>query len=58
MTGQIYLVGALILGGCFLYSGIRVAMERTNIRARQVLFASVVYLPLIMALLVIDRQGF
>ena len=57
MTGQIYFVGALILGGCFLYYGIRVAMERTNIRARQVLLASVVYLPLIMGLLVIDRRG-
>jgi protoheme IX farnesyltransferase len=58
MTGQIYLVGALILGGCFVYFGIRVAIERTNIRARQVLIVSVAYLPLIMALLVIDRQGF
>ena len=57
MTGQIYFVGALVLGGCFLYYGIRVAMERTNIRARQVLLASVVYLPLIMGLLVIDRRG-
>jgi len=58
MTGQIYFVGALVLGGCFLYYGIRVAMERTNIRARQVLLASVVYLPLIMGLLVIDRRSF
>lgn len=57
MTGRIYLVGALILGGYFLYCGIRVAMERTNVRARQVLLASVVYLPLIMALLVFDRPG-
>jgi protoheme IX farnesyltransferase len=57
MTGRIYLVGALILGGYFLYCGIRVAMERTNVRARQVLFASAVYLPLIMALLVFDRPG-
>jgi protoheme IX farnesyltransferase len=57
MTGKVYLVGALVLGGCFLYSGIRVAMERTSKRARQVLLASVVYLPLIMALLVIDKPG-
>jgi heme o synthase len=57
MTGQIYFVGALILGGCFLYYGIRVAMERTTIRARQVLFASVLYLPLIMGMLVIDRRS-
>jgi protoheme IX farnesyltransferase len=57
MTGQIYFGGALVLGGCFLYYGIRVAMERSNVRARQVLLASVVYLPLIMGLLVIDRRG-
>ena len=31
MTGQIYLVGALVLGGCFLYYGVRVAMDRTKI---------------------------
>ena len=58
MTGHIYFVGALVLGGGFLYCGIRVAIERTNIRARQVLFASVLYLPLIMGLLVIDRRSF
>jgi protoheme IX farnesyltransferase len=57
MTGRIYLVGALVLGGYFLYCGIRVAMERTNVRARQVLMASVIYLPLIMGLLVLDRPG-
>jgi len=57
MTGRIYFVGALILGGCFLYYGIRVALERTTFRARQVLLASVVYLPLIMGMLVLDRPG-
>jgi protoheme IX farnesyltransferase len=57
MTGRIYLVGALVLGGCFLYCGFRVAIERTTIRARQVLLASVVYLPLIMGLLMFDRPG-
>jgi protoheme IX farnesyltransferase len=57
MTGRIYLVGALILGGHFLYFGVRVATERTGARARQVLLASVAYLPLLMALLVLDRPG-
>jgi heme o synthase len=57
MTGRMYLVGALVLGGYFLYFGIRVATERTNFRARQVLLASVAYLPLLMALLVLDRPG-
>lgn len=57
MTGKIYLVGGLVLGGYYLYTGLRVAMDRTNVRARLVLMASVIYLPLIMSLLVLDRPG-
>ena len=34
MSGRIYLVGALLLGLWFLYSGVRVALERTVRRAR------------------------
>jgi protoheme IX farnesyltransferase len=55
MTGKIYLVGALILGGWFLYVGVRVAFDRTALRARKVLLASVIYLPLIYGLMVLDR---
>jgi len=55
MTGRIYLVGALLLGGWFLYTGVRVALDRTNVRARQVLLASVIYLPMIYGLMVFDR---
>jgi heme o synthase len=55
MAGGIYLIGALILGLWFLYSGVRVAMERSAVRARAVLLASVVYLPLIYGLLLLDR---
>ena len=54
MTGSIYLVGALALGLFFLYSGIRVSMERTKVRARGVLLASVVYLPVLYVLMVLD----
>jgi protoheme IX farnesyltransferase len=54
MSGKVYLVGALLLGFWFLYTGIRVAFDRTNIRARQVLLASVIYLPLIYGLMVLD----
>ncbi len=57
MTGKIYTVGALILGGWFLYVGIRVAFDRTAIRARRVLLASVIYLPLIYGLMVFDRPA-
>jgi protoheme IX farnesyltransferase len=55
MTGKVYLVGALLLGGWFLYTGVRVAFDLTNVRARHVLLASVIYLPMIYGLMVFDR---
>ena len=57
MSGKIYLVGALVLGFWFLYTGIRVAFDRTNVRARHVLLASVIYLPMIYGLMVFDRPS-
>jgi len=57
MTGRIYLAGALLLGLWFLYSGVRVAIDRTALRARAVLIVSVLYLPLIYGLMLIDRPG-
>jgi protoheme IX farnesyltransferase len=57
MSGRIYLVGALLLGLWFLYSGVRVALERTLVRARGVLITSVLYLPLIYGLMLLDRPG-
>jgi protoheme IX farnesyltransferase len=55
MSGRIYLIGALLLGGWFLYTGVRVAFDLTNVRARQVLLASIIYLPAIYGLMVFDR---
>jgi len=55
MSGKVYLVGALLLGVWFLYAGVRVAFDRTNVRARQVLLVSVIYLPMIYGLMVFDR---
>jgi heme o synthase len=57
MTGKIYLLGALALGCYFLYAGLRVAFERTSLRARSVLLTSVVYLPLLYGLMLLDRPG-
>jgi protoheme IX farnesyltransferase len=57
MSGRIYLIGALLLGLYFLYSGVRVALERTILRARYVLLVSVFYLPLIYGLMLLDRPG-
>jgi len=57
MSGVVYAAGAFILGLWFLYSGVRVAFERTNTRARRVLVTSVLYLPLIYGLMLLDRPG-
>jgi protoheme IX farnesyltransferase len=57
MSGRIYLVGALLLGLWFLYAGVRVAAERSLPRARGVLVTSVLYLPLIYGLMLLDRPG-
>jgi protoheme IX farnesyltransferase len=58
MSGKLYIVGALLLGGWFLYTGVRVAFDRTNVRARRVLLASVIYLPMIYGLMVFDPPSF
>jgi protoheme IX farnesyltransferase len=55
MSGRIYFFGALALGLWYLYSGVRVAFDRTILRARAVLLVSVIYLPLIYGLMLLDR---
>ena len=55
-AGTVYLVGAGICGLLFLICGIRWAASRTNALARQLLMASIVYLPLVFALLMLDKQ--
>lgn len=54
MTGDFYLAGAVAVGVYYLYSGIRVALDHTRLRARKVLLASVVYLPVLYCLMVLD----
>jgi heme o synthase len=55
-TGVIYLAGALVVGGIFLYYSTRFALQRSIARARQLLFASILYLPVLFALLVLDKK--
>ncbi len=57
MTGGIYFAGALAASSLYFYTGIRVALERTARRARQVLLASVIYLPFLYGLMVLDKRG-
>jgi heme o synthase len=55
-SGTVYFAGALVLGVVFLYSSTRFARQRSVSRARQLLFASIVYLPVLFALLALDKK--
>jgi protoheme IX farnesyltransferase len=55
MAGSVYLFGALAAGLVFAYAAVRVAFDRTAMRARRLLLTSVIYLPVIYGLLLIDR---
>lgn len=57
LVGMLYLTGALLLGFVLLWFGFEVALSRTTSAARRVLVASVAYLPLLMMLMVIDKNG-
>ena len=55
MAGATYLVGAIVLGGVFLWCAIQFSRQLTLLRARQLFFASIIYLPLLLALMVWDK---
>ena len=55
MSGKIYLVAALVLGAGFLFCAIRFARQMTLLRAKQLFFASIIYLPLLLVALVGDK---
>ena len=57
MAGNVYLFGALALGLVFLYYGVRIRWDRTRQQARRVLLASVVYLPVLFSLMLLDRPA-
>ena len=55
-AGVIYLAGALMLGIWFLIESVITARAKTVERARRLLMVSVIYLPLIFGLLVVDSR--
>jgi protoheme IX farnesyltransferase len=55
MSGKIYLVSAIILGAAFLFCAIQFARQMTLARAKQFFFASIIYLPLLLAAMVWDK---
>ena len=55
VVGIVYCVGALICGFTFLWCAIQFARELTVKRARILFFASIIYLPLLLGLMVFDK---
>ena len=55
MAGIGYLAAAIVLGGVFLTYGILAAIRRTREDARKLFFVSIIYLPLLLGTLMIDK---
>jgi len=55
-AGVVYLFGASILGIWFLFESIQTARAKSVTKARRLLMVSVLYLPLIFGLLVLDHR--
>ena len=54
-AGAIYCLGASLVGLAFLFCGARLAHSRSNALARSLVLASVVYLPLLFVLMMVDK---
>ena len=55
IAGPVYFVGAFLLGAAFVALGARQALVPSTVAARRVLFASLLYLPALLALLAFDK---
>ena len=55
LTGNIYLFGSFVLGLVFVWFAIQFARELTVGRARQLFYVSIIYLPLLLVLMVLDK---
>jgi protoheme IX farnesyltransferase len=55
VAGPVYLSGALLLGILFIWSAFQFSRSLTIPRARQLFYVSLVYLPVLMGLLALDK---
>jgi len=55
LTGNIYLFGSFALGLVFVWFAIQFARELTVPRARQLFYVSIIYLPLLLIFMVLDK---
>lgn len=57
LSGETYLIGSQLLGLAFAWAGWRFVVRRTDAAARRLFFASLLYLPLVLGLMVADMDG-
>jgi protoheme IX farnesyltransferase len=57
MTGSIYVAAAIAAGLVLLYFGVRLGRERSLVGARHVLLATVLYLPALLTVMLLDRHA-
>ncbi|MBI4638233.1 MAG: protoheme IX farnesyltransferase [Candidatus Rokubacteria bacterium] len=55
LAGPVYFLGALVLGTTLLVLGALAALAPSSVSARRVLLASLLYLPVLLALLALDK---
>lgn len=55
LAGPIYLLGALALGGAFLFFAVRFSNRLTPLAARKLFYVSILYLPALLGLMVLDK---
>jgi protoheme IX farnesyltransferase len=58
LAGPVYFIAALIFGGLFLGYGVAFALSRTATAARQLLLASLLYLPATLLVMALDKVPF
>ena len=57
MAGGVYFAAAVLLGVAFLGFGAACALRKGRADARRMFFASIIYLPLLLAALMLDKAG-
>lgn len=55
MAGKFYCAGAIVFGALFLVAAIRFSRHLTRDHARRLFFVSIIYLPLLLGLMVLDK---
>jgi heme o synthase len=56
LAGAVYFISAFLLGAGFLASGVSLVMTPTRAGARRLLFASLIYLPVLLLVMALDRM--